>query len=113
VLAGLKPDIILDICSRAIAFYEYQTSQELNFRSILQKSTEEKYNLLKGQYDIVTRDLNHIIKGLFVCVCVYLCNTNIDNKNTMCNSFLPCFSGKGKTKRLILVIIVHFFSSAN
>lgn len=62
MLAGLKPDIILDICSRAIAFYEYQSCQELNFRSLLQKSTEENYNSLKGQFDIVTRDLNHIIK---------------------------------------------------
>lgn len=63
MLAGLKPDIILDICTRAIAFYEYQTSQELAFRSILQKSTQDKYKLLKGQFELMTRDLNHIIKG--------------------------------------------------
>lgn len=63
VLAGLKPDSILDICSRAIAFYEYQTSQEIAFRSMLQKNTEDKYRSLKSQFDIVTRDLNHLMKG--------------------------------------------------
>lgn len=62
VLAGLKPDIILDVCSRAIAFYEYQTSQELAFRSILQKNTEEKYNTLKSRFDLVTRDISHVLK---------------------------------------------------
>lgn len=63
MLAGLKPDIILDICTRAIAFYQYQTSQELTFRSILQKSTHDKYKLLKNQFELMNRDLNHIIKG--------------------------------------------------
>ncbi|GAA5809347.1 hypothetical protein MFLAVUS_002755 [Mucor flavus] len=63
VLAGLKPDNILDICSRAIAFYEYQTSQELSFQSLLQKNMQDKYRSLKSQFDIVTRDLNHIIKA--------------------------------------------------
>ncbi|KAG2228650.1 hypothetical protein INT48_002961 [Thamnidium elegans] len=47
VLAGLKPDNILDICTRAIAFYEYQTSQELSFQSLLQKNLQDKYKSLK------------------------------------------------------------------
>ncbi|KAL7334394.1 hypothetical protein PS15p_200028 [Mucor circinelloides] len=62
VLAGLKPEIILDICMRAVAFYEYQTSQEISFRTMIQKNVQEKYKILKDQFDIATRDLNHIIK---------------------------------------------------
>ncbi|KAI7867884.1 uncharacterized protein EV154DRAFT_531677 [Mucor mucedo] len=55
VLAGLKPDIILDVCARAIAFYEYQTSQELAFRAVIQKSTQEKYNEEKQKEKIATK----------------------------------------------------------
>ncbi|CAO3630712.1 unnamed protein product [Mucor fragilis] len=48
---------------RAVAFYEYQTSQEIAFRATIQKSIQEKYKVLKDQFDIATRDLNHIIKA--------------------------------------------------
>ncbi|KAL7320114.1 hypothetical protein PS15m_000032 [Mucor circinelloides] len=47
---------------RAVAFYEYQTSQEISFRTMIQKNVQEKYKILKDQFDIATRDLNHIIK---------------------------------------------------
>lgn len=63
MLACLKPDIILDICARAIAFYEYQTSQELAFRSAVQKNTQNKYNELKNRSELMQRDLIHMIKG--------------------------------------------------
>lgn len=63
MLACLKPDIILDICARAIAFYEYQTSQELAFRSVVQKNTQNKYNELKNRSELMQRDLIHMIKG--------------------------------------------------
>lgn len=66
VLAGLKPEIILDISMRAVAFYEYQTSQEIAFRAMIQKNVQEKYKFLKDQFNIATRDLNHIIKGIEV-----------------------------------------------
>ncbi|KAI8638554.1 hypothetical protein BD408DRAFT_312457, partial [Parasitella parasitica] len=56
VLAGLKPEIILDISMRAIAFYEYQTSQEIAFRAMIQKNIQEKYKMLKDQFNIATRD---------------------------------------------------------
>ncbi|KAI7893452.1 uncharacterized protein EV154DRAFT_502121 [Mucor mucedo] len=64
VLAGLKPDIILDVCARAIAFYEYQTSQELAFRAVIQKSTQEKYNELRNKSELMQRDLIHMIKAI-------------------------------------------------
>ncbi|KAI9472223.1 MAG: hypothetical protein EXX96DRAFT_653367 [Benjaminiella poitrasii] len=61
VLAGLKPDIILDIGMRAIAFYEYQTSQEILYRSMVQKAIENKYHHLKDKFEMTTRDLNHLV----------------------------------------------------
>lgn len=53
----------MDISTRAIAFYEYQTSQEILYRSMLQKSLEEKYKLLREKFHMVVRDLNHVIKS--------------------------------------------------
>lgn len=67
VLAGLKPDIIMDVCARAIAFYEYQTSQELAFRAVLQKSTQDKYNELKNKNELMQRDLIHMIRSKKNC----------------------------------------------
>ncbi|CEG72950.1 hypothetical protein RMATCC62417_08422 [Rhizopus microsporus] len=62
VLAGLKPEVILDISGRAIAFYEYQVSQELCFQSMLQSNIEDKYNSLREQYNMMNRDFNNILK---------------------------------------------------
>ncbi|OAD78470.1 hypothetical protein PHYBLDRAFT_103576, partial [Phycomyces blakesleeanus NRRL 1555(-)] len=56
VLAGLRPDIVLDICSRAIAFYQYQTSQELCFRSMIQKNLEMKCTTLQAQLNDLIQD---------------------------------------------------------
>ncbi|RCH84819.1 hypothetical protein CU097_003514 [Rhizopus azygosporus] len=64
VLAGLKPEVILDISGRAIAFYEYQISQELCFQSMLQSNIEDKYNSLREQYNMMNRDFNNILKAL-------------------------------------------------
>lgn len=61
-LAGLKPEVVLDISSRAIAFYEYQVSQELCLKSILKNNIEEKYNALREQFNLMNRDLNHAVR---------------------------------------------------
>ena len=53
---------------RAVAFYEYQTSQEIAFRAMIQKNVQEKYKILKDQFNIATKDLNHIIKGMSVYI---------------------------------------------
>lgn len=53
----------MDISGRAIAFYEYQVSQELCFQSMLQSNIEDKYNSLREQYNMMNRDFNNILKG--------------------------------------------------
>ncbi|KAI8993343.1 hypothetical protein BDB01DRAFT_902881 [Pilobolus umbonatus] len=62
VLAGLKPETIMDICSRGIAFYEYQISQEVCFQSMIKNNIEEKMKMMKEQTTMLTRDLNYAIK---------------------------------------------------
>lgn len=53
----------MDISGRAIAFYEYQVSQELCFQSMLQSNIEDKYNSLREQYNMMSCDFNNILKG--------------------------------------------------
>ncbi|OZJ03414.1 hypothetical protein BZG36_03598 [Bifiguratus adelaidae] len=41
-LSGLRPEVILDICSRAVSFYSYQVAQEIAFQSLMCKNLEAK-----------------------------------------------------------------------
>ncbi|KAJ2703595.1 hypothetical protein FB645_003864 [Coemansia sp. IMI 203386] len=42
ILAGLPPLVIMDICSRALAFWSYQASQELMFQHAAAEALREK-----------------------------------------------------------------------
>ncbi|CAB5395767.1 unnamed protein product [Rhizophagus irregularis] len=41
VLSGLRPDLVVEICSRALSFWTYQTTQEACFQEMLYKNLEE------------------------------------------------------------------------
>ncbi|KAK9464304.1 hypothetical protein V1512DRAFT_213566 [Lipomyces arxii] len=58
VLAGLSPSVINEICSRALAFWTYQCSQELLYQEYLGKSLTEKFNKLNQHLERVVRDAN-------------------------------------------------------
>lgn len=45
VLAGLRPEVIMEICSRALAFAAYQSYQERNYLENLCRKFEEKVQL--------------------------------------------------------------------
>ncbi|RGB23759.1 hypothetical protein C1646_609127, partial [Rhizophagus diaphanus] len=49
VLSGLRPDLVVEICSRALSFWTYQTTQEACFQEMLYKNLEEKYTQLEKQ----------------------------------------------------------------
>ncbi|KAI7854320.1 hypothetical protein BDC45DRAFT_569425 [Circinella umbellata] len=63
ILSGLRPDVIMDISSRALAFYQYQTSQELSYKTIMYQSLESKYTTLQDQLRDTIRDSNRVIKA--------------------------------------------------
>ena len=54
----------MDISSRALAFYQYQTSQELSYKTIMYQSLESKYTTLQDQLRDTIRDSNRVIKGI-------------------------------------------------
>ncbi|KAF0473751.1 E3 ubiquitin-protein ligase CCNB1IP1 [Gigaspora margarita] len=55
-LSGLRPDIIMEICSRALSFWTYQTTQENCFQEMLYRDLEDKYADLEKQVQVLIRE---------------------------------------------------------
>ncbi|KAL1622562.1 hypothetical protein SLS56_008740 [Neofusicoccum ribis] len=64
VLSGLGPTIIMECAGRALAFYSYQTTQEIMYQEYLARSLTEKYTMLNVQMDKVVHDANSEIANL-------------------------------------------------
>ncbi|EJF63017.1 hypothetical protein BD309DRAFT_866934 [Dichomitus squalens] len=58
VLSGLNPTIILEICSRALSFWQYQLHQEYSFQQALYKNVTEKNAQLEKRLENVIREAN-------------------------------------------------------
>ncbi|EIN10806.1 hypothetical protein PUNSTDRAFT_65101 [Punctularia strigosozonata HHB-11173 SS5] len=62
VLSGLSPALILDICSRAISFWQYQTHQEYAFQQAVFRNVNAKTTELQKQLDSVVREGTQLSK---------------------------------------------------
>ncbi|KAI8100062.1 uncharacterized protein BX664DRAFT_382503 [Halteromyces radiatus] len=62
VLAGLKPDIIMDICNRALSFYNYQVSQEFYYREALQVSLENQLETRQNRLQATIQEHTRLLK---------------------------------------------------
>ncbi|RDB23263.1 E3 ubiquitin-protein ligase CCNB1IP1 [Hypsizygus marmoreus] len=58
VLSGLTPSIILEICTRAISFWQYQIFQEHSFQQAVVRNLNDKGVQLQKQLDNVVREAN-------------------------------------------------------
>ncbi|KAH9853827.1 hypothetical protein C2E23DRAFT_96875 [Lenzites betulinus] len=58
VLSGLNPTIILEICSRALSFWQYQLHQEQSFQQALYRNVTEKNAQLEKRLENVIREAN-------------------------------------------------------
>ncbi|KAF7353034.1 E3 ubiquitin-protein ligase CCNB1IP1 [Mycena venus] len=58
VLSGLSPSIILEICSRAISFWQYQIHQENSFQQAVVRNVNDKNAQLQKQLENVVREAN-------------------------------------------------------
>ncbi|KAJ7490157.1 hypothetical protein B0H11DRAFT_1719450 [Mycena galericulata] len=56
VISGLTPSIILEICSRAISFWQYQTHQENSFQQAVVRNVNDKNAQLQKQFENVVRE---------------------------------------------------------
>uniref|UniRef100_UPI00358E782C E3 ubiquitin-protein ligase CCNB1IP1-like n=1 Tax=Myxine glutinosa TaxID=7769 RepID=UPI00358E782C len=51
VLAGLRPDVIMEICSRALAFWTYQIHQERMSQDHLLRKAHNRISLVENQFE--------------------------------------------------------------
>ncbi|CAA7260231.1 unnamed protein product [Cyclocybe aegerita] len=58
VLSGLTPSTILEICSRAISFWQYQIHQESTFQQAVVRNLNDKNAQLQKQLENVIREAN-------------------------------------------------------
>ena len=64
VLAGLPPDMIMEICSSAIQFYYHQTSHQASFLNARNLRLTSRLNSVREYYDSVIEHLSVQIKTL-------------------------------------------------
>ncbi|KAF7319372.1 hypothetical protein HMN09_00275100 [Mycena chlorophos] len=69
VLSGLSPSIILEICSRAISFWQYQSHQENSFQQAVVRNVNDKNAQLTKQLENVVREgrFREILVPLATC----------------------------------------------
>ncbi|KAF8845740.1 hypothetical protein BDN67DRAFT_296381 [Paxillus ammoniavirescens] len=58
VLSGLSPTIIMEICSRALSFWQYQIHQENSFQQAVTRNLNDKNAQLQKQLENVIREAN-------------------------------------------------------
>ncbi|KAL4081945.1 hypothetical protein V8B97DRAFT_131435 [Scleroderma yunnanense] len=58
VLSGLSPSIIMEICSRALSFWQYQMHQESSFQQAVTRSLNDRNAQLQKQLENVVREAN-------------------------------------------------------
>ena len=64
VLAGLHPEIIMDIATRAIMFWNYQLHQEHLHQEMVSKHLRDAINQIKGDVEVETNLLKSELQSL-------------------------------------------------
>ena len=64
VLAGLRPEVVLDICNRAISFWTYQVSQQTYFQQLMYKKLDDKCASITKQLQSTVHQANSEIAML-------------------------------------------------
>ncbi|KAK0343142.1 hypothetical protein LTR91_026149 [Friedmanniomyces endolithicus] len=64
VLSGLSPTIVMECAGRALAFFSYQTAQEILYQEFLARSLTDRYATLSSQMDKIIHDANSEITSL-------------------------------------------------
>ncbi|KAG0028547.1 cyclin B1 interacting protein 1, E3 ubiquitin protein ligase [Podila clonocystis] len=64
ILSGLRPEVIMEICTRGLSFWTYQTSQEAKYQEMTQKNLEDKLSVVEKQHQWMTREMNAELTGM-------------------------------------------------
>lgn len=54
----------MEICTRALSFWTYQTSQEAKYQEMTQKNLEDKLSSIEKQHQRMTREMNTELTGM-------------------------------------------------
>jgi len=69
----------MEICTRAISFWTYQTSQEARYQEMSHKSLEDKMSLHEKQQHRMTREANVELTGRYPSVDVFCLSDKVDH----------------------------------
>lgn len=53
----------MEICTRALSFWTYQTSQEAKYQEMTQKNLEDKLSVFEKQHQRMSREMNVELTG--------------------------------------------------
>lgn len=64
VLAGLRPEVVMDVATRAITFWSYQQHQEQLHQTLVSKSLKEFISQMKSDTEVEIGFLKSEIQSL-------------------------------------------------
>lgn len=62
VLAGLRPEIVMDVTNRALTFWHYQMHQELQYQKALNKRSCDNLTQAEETYTTEIMKLNAVLQ---------------------------------------------------
>lgn len=114
VLAGLRPEIIMDITSRALTFWHYQMYQELQYQKALNKRSCDNLTQAEETYTTEIMKLNALLQKekrntegkcfLFQFYCQYEIKINMFNDVINVSSYYLLFQLQKKRWKIKRVI---------
>ena len=79
----------MEICTRAISFWTYQTTQEAKFQEMAQRTLEDKLSLVEKQLQRMTREVNVELNGMSgTCEQAFLARGHGLHTDTLSNDFI-------------------------
>lgn len=62
VLAGLRPEIVMDVTNRALTFWHYQMYQELQYHKAINKRSSDNLTQAEETYTAEIMKLNAVLQ---------------------------------------------------
>ncbi|CAH1774320.1 unnamed protein product [Owenia fusiformis] len=94
VLSGLKPETIMEICTRSMAFWTYQSHQERAYQEYVAKKSKDRISQLEQCYETLAKKSSAEIQALKLQISSV--RKELDSKNTQYNTASEKFMEKSR-----------------
>lgn len=64
IMSGLKPEIVMDVCGRALSFWVYQIYQEQCYQDIMLRNQDEKRQVSERQFHAMMSQAKAELSGM-------------------------------------------------